>query len=123
MITEEFSCPCDTIAKPRVINLGSLTNDLSSADGSFVEVEGIYVYEYERSSIGKKGIKSSDEKSIWIDFNNSDSVFGTSDKKYFISLEDGLNKCNRKRIRVRGILDMKSHGHLDLYFATINCIS
>ena len=102
----------------RKISFSELLDSLLYLHGQKIELEGYYHEAFETSALAKRENYDS-EKVLWIDFDYNLFRIQGSDTVYLLNSPDAIHSLNYRRIKLRGIVDAKSHGHLGAYSGTI----
>lgn len=85
--------------------------NLKDLNGKVVEIQGVFHYFFEDVAVYKTK-SSHSENALWIHF---------IDK--IAEVENILSKMNKKKVTIRGTLDLSKKGHLGYYLGTLNKVS
>ena len=101
----------DSLTKPIVISIDDLAKNYKKLHGQFVETSGRYCLSDENFSISTERDSLTEKvKRFWLDVDPR------------LRVTKSVSKMNGKKIRVKGIVDTTSRGHMNLYLATISRI-
>lgn len=102
----------DTSIKATSISIDDLAKNYQQYHGQYIETEGIFYNAFEDVAVYTgKNFWTGERKGFWVDTDPNLNI----DSKSFESM-DG------KRVRIKGIIDTTSKGHLSYYVATIRNI-
>lgn len=116
-----YKCQCDAQILTKVSFNEILINPMTY-DNKFVEIEGVYKGQFEQSALFKRRQNNKESSALWVDFGANDSLKEMKSGIYLSATPEEINTIVGKQIRIRGIFDIKSHGHLSQYFGTIKDI-
>ncbi len=105
-----FSIPgLDTTIKATSISIDDLAKNYKQYQGQYIETKGTFFQAFEEFAVyTDKSFWTGERKGFWLETDPNLNI----DNKSFESI-DG------KRVRIKGIIDTTSRGHLGSYLATI----
>ena len=102
----------DKTIKPIRISISDLAENYKKFQGQYIETTGTFQHGFEEFAIyPDTTLFTGPSKGFWLDINRDLNL----DRSYF-------EKIDGKRVRIKGIIDTTSKGHMGSYWATIDKI-
>jgi len=102
----------DTTIKAESISYLQLARNYRDYQGKYVDVKGLFSQEFEHFGIcPEPAVKAEGLRCFWLNLNKDLNV-----------TESDLQKMNFKVVRIKGLLDTTTKGHLSSYYGTIRQI-
>jgi hypothetical protein len=121
-----YTSDCDEGQTFKRISYTHLIDSLAYYDQQYVEIIGRYQEGKAMSALfGDSTFTSLNKaKALWVNFSQDCPLYlkGTQ-KGFFEYYEGGFAKINNKKMRLRGKVDARNHGHLKQYKGCIDRVS